>query len=913
MKVNLRIPYKSSPGRDMYVVGSIKELGNWVIKNALKLSCKYEMEWSIDLDVSEKSEDIEYKYFIADENIENIQWEDGQNRVLKYFSEFDVIDVSNVWQKNDNALNILSKSVFSDLIFKRKKAEPKVLPKNVKLKIDKTLIFQVHAPKLDSRHKLCILGNAKELGEWKRLNALVMNNCGPACWSIVIKFDKKHKNVFYKYGIYDTVKKEVIALEPGKDRLFMKPDKNPKANSILRIDDYFKYTDISWHGAGVAIPVFALRSEKGMGVGEFLDIKLLVDWCKKVGMKMVQILPVNDTINTHTWVDSYPYSAISVFALHPMYLNIEAIGKLPAKATDAIFKERIAMLNKNKDIDYESVMNIKSRYFLLAYTANKREFLEEKGYKDFFKKNKEWLVPYAAYSYLRDLFGTHDYNKWGIYSKYNKKRIDKLCDPKAEEFDDIAIHYFIQYHLHKQLLEATKYARANGIVLKGDIPIGVNRFGVDTWIDPDSFNMDGQSGAPPDDYAVDGQNWGFPTYNWEEMAKDGFNWWQTRLEQLATYFDAFRIDHILGFFRIWEIPYHAISGLLGHFRPAVPINKSELDSLNIGFSEERFCKPYIRSSYIYDKLGSDAQMIIDNYLDEYEHGCFKMKPGFETQREIEEHFTITLGMTEDESALKTKTKKILFSLLVEVLFIKDATQKDSYHPRISINKTSSYADLDEDVKNKVYDLYLDYFYHRQETLWKAQAMVKLPALINATNMLVCGEDLGMVPDCVPGVMDDLNLLSLKIQRMPKEETLDFGIPSEYPYLSVCTPSCHDMSTVRGWWEDDPEIRQKFYNNMLGHEGEAPATCEPWICDQILQQHMYSPSMWAVFPIQDLLATNNKLKRKNPVDEKINEPSNPKHYWRYRFHIPIEKLLKEDVLNKHIRDMVEASGRDTVVY
>ncbi len=911
----MKIPYKASYGRDVYVTGSIKELGKWMVKRALKLTCKYDMEWSIDLDVPKKSADIEYKYFIADANIENIQWESGENRVLQYISEFDLIDVSNVWQENNSPLNILNKPVFYDLIFKKDNIDLKISPKDKKQKTDKKLIFHVKAPKVDSKHKLCLVGGVEELGEWKYEKAVIMNMncCGPSCWSAVIKFDKEYKNIFYKYGIYDTVKKEVITLEVGKNRLFMKPEEDSTYSDILRLDDNFNYSDFFWHGAGVAIPVFSLRTEKGMGVGEFLDLKLLVDWCKKTGLKMIQILPVNDTIHTHTWIDSYPYSAISVFALHPMYLNIEAIGKLPAKATDDIFKERITMLNKKEAIDYESVMNIKSRYFLLAYEANKRAFMEEEEYKTFFKNNKEWLVPYAAYCYLRDLFGTHNYTKWGIYSKFDKKRIDKLSDQKAEQFDDIAIHYFIQYHLHKQLLEATLYARANGVVLKGDIPIGVNRYGVDTWIDPTAFNMDGQAGAPPDDYAVDGQNWGFPTYDWEEMAKDGFDWWKTRLQQLSTYFDAFRIDHILGFFRIWEIPYHAISGLLGHFRPAVPVNKSELDSLNIGFNEERFCKPYIRSEYIYEKLGLDAQTIIINYLDEYAPGCFKMKQGFETQREVDDYFAITLGMSDEQRALNVKTKKILFSLIGEVLFIKDTTQKNSYHPRISINKNSSYAALDEDIKKKVYDLYLDYFYNRQETLWKEQAMIKLPALVNATDMLVCGEDLGMVPDCVPGVMDDLKLLSLKIQRMPKEDYLDFGIPSDYPYMSVCTPSCHDMSTVRGWWEEDAKIRQKFYNNMLGREGEAPSTCEPWICDEIIRQHMHSPSMWAVFPIQDLLATNDKLKRKNPLDEQINVPSNPKHYWRYRFHIPIEQLLKEDTLNKHICDMVVASERDSVTY
>ncbi len=913
MNVLLKMQYKTYPGWDVYISGSSKELGNWDVEKAKKLTCEYEMEWSINLEISEKSENIEYKYFVADANLDNVQWETGNNRILQYFSEFDIIDVCNDWQDGDRNLKILDKSVFGDLIFKRDKPDIRIAPSKTKKVSEKTLILKVSVPKLDKRHKLCVVGSIDELGNWEYEKALMMNNYSPSCWSVVIKFDKEYKNIFYKYGIYDTETKKIITLEKGKNRLFFKSDKDKKCKNILRIDDVFKYNDITWHGAGVAIPVFSLRSEVGMGVGEFLDIKLLVDWCKKTGMKMVQILPVNDTIHTHTWVDSYPYSAISVFALHPMYLNLQAIGNLPAKVTDDIVKERIAMLNKNEAVDYEAVMKIKSRFFLLAYEANKKTFLKDKDFKTFFRDNKEWLVPYAAYCYLRDLFGTHDYTQWGIYAKYDKKLIEKLCSPTAEQYDDIAIHYFIQYHLHKQLLEATEYARANGVVLKGDIPIGVNRYGIDTWTDPKSFNMNGQAGAPPDDYAVDGQNWGFPTYNWEEMQKDGFKWWQKRLKQLSVYFDAFRIDHILGFFRIWEIPYDAVSGLLGHFRPAVPIDLAELESLNIGFNEDRFCKPYIRTSYLYNRLGEDAQMIVDNYLEEYEPGCFKMKSGFETQREVEEAFAEKQGMSDEDRSKNAKIKKALFSLISEVLFIKDDNKENSYHPRISINKTSSYAELDENVKNKVYDLYLDYFYHRQESLWREQAMIKLPALVNATNMLVCGEDLGMVPDCVPGVMDDLNLLSLKIQRMPKEEHLDFGIPSDYPYMSVCTPSCHDMSTVRGWWEEDGKIRQKFYNNILGHEGEAPIYCEPWICDEIIKQHLYSPSMWAVFPIQDLVATNKELRRLDPSDEKINEPSNPKHYWRYRFHIPIEKLLKEDEFNNHIKEMVEASGRTGVVY
>ena len=913
MKVSCQIQYKAHPGSDVYISGSSSSLGKWDVRKALKMTCKYEQEWNIAFNVSERSKDIEYKYFIANAGLENIQWESGENRALRYFSEFDKIDVCDAWREKNHALDVLNKPVFKELIFKRDNEE-KPPPKDRKLKTKKTLIFQVYAPKLDKKHKLCISGNVKELGEWKNEDTHIMDNCGSSTWSSVIKFTKKYKNTFYKYGIYDTVNKKVISFESGNNRLFAKPDKSLDCRAVLRCDDIYRYSDLTWHGAGVAIPIFALRSKNSMGVGEFLDIKLMVDWCKTTGIKMIQILPVNDTVCTHTWVDSYPYSAISIFALHPMYLNLQAIGDLPA-AANSIVNKRVAGLNKDETIDYEAVMKIKSKFFLLAYQANKRSFLSEKAYKDFFKKNKEWLQLYAAYSYLRDLFGTHDYTKWKKYAKFKKKLIDELCSPTAKQFDDIAIHYFIQYHLHKQLLEATVYARTNGIILKGDIPIGVNRYSVDTWVDPELFYMDAQTGAPPDDFAVDGQNWGFPTYNWEEMAQDGFKWWRSRLKNLSTYFDAFRIDHILGFFRIWEIPYDAVSGLLGHFRPAIPIRKTELDSLNIGFNEERFCKPYIRSSFIYDRFGDKTQMIIDNYLDEYESGCFRMKPGFETQRQIEEYFKLTPDMPGNLKAEKTKTKikKMLFSLISEVMFVKDPNYKDCYHPRISIDKTNSYADMGWESKNKIYNLYLDYSYYRQEELWTEQAMIKLPALINATNMLACGEDLGMVPNCLPSIMDVLGLLSLKIQRMPKEEYLDFGIPSNYPYMSVCTPSCHDMSTIRGWWEENGERRQKFYNDILGHDGEAPVYCEPWICDEIINQHLHSPSMWAVFPIQDLLAIDGNLRRKNSSDEAINDPSNPHHYWRYRFHINLEDLLKKNSFNKHVRKMIDLSGRSTIVY
>ena len=187
-------------------------------------------------------------------------------------------------------------------------------------------------------------------------------------------------------------------------------------------------------------------------------------------------------------------------------------------------------------------------------------------------------------------------------------------------------------------------------------------------------------------------------------------------------------------------------------------------------------------------------------------------------------------------------------------------------------------------------------------------MKKLPALKDATNMLICGEDLGMVPHSVPEVMQQLGILSLEIQRMPKNPQTEFFHPKDAPYLSVITPSSHDMSTIRGWWEENREKTQRFYNQILGEHGTAPYFCEPWVNRAVILQHLYSPAMWAVFQLQDILGMNEKLRREDPSEERINNPANPNHYWNYRMHIPLEQLIKEKDFNKELKDYITNSGR-----
>jgi len=380
---------------------------------------------------------------------------------------------------------------------------------------------------------------------------------------------------------------------------------------------------------------------------------------------------------------------------------------------------------------------------------------------------------------------------------------------------------------------------------------------------------------------------------------------------MSQYFDAYRIDHILGFFRIWEIPKNAIHGLLGFFKPGLPLTPDEIRDRGVWFDEKRFTKPYIRGHFLHEIFGMYADEVMKLYLTETEYNVFEIKEQFDTQKKI---YTIFTPEDENEETLKEKDVIIrdgLISLLDEVLFIRDPyTSHPAYHPRISMHYSYSFRELDHETKNNLDRLYVDFYYRRHEEFWKEEAIKKLPALINATKMLVCGEDLGMVPDCVPDVMKSLNILSLEIQRMPKNPDIEFGHPSDAPYLSVSTPSTHDMSTIRGWWEENREKTKLFYRYILGHNNEAPAIAEPWICKEIINQHMYSTSMLAIFPIQDIIAIDGKLRWSEIDKERINVPSDEKNKWKYRMILPLEDLINSTDFNEEVSEMINRSGRNT---
>ena len=650
--------------------------------------------------------------------------------------------------------------------------------------------------------------------------------------------------------------------------------------------------------AGVAVPVFSLKSNDSFGIGEFNDLKLLADWCEKTGMKIIQILPINDTRTDDSWDNSYPYKAISTKALHPIYLNLDKLGTLNDINDIQYFQSQKEILNSKDYVDYPEVMKAKDAYFKKIFAQTWNKIKDSEDYKTFFKENEEWLVPYAEFclqttdnrQQTTDLVQSSEFK---VLSSEFRVSVSSQCS----EF-----YYFLQYHLDKQLTEAVDYLHKKGIALKGDIPIGIGRHSVEAWSNPELFKLDCQAGAPPDAFATEGQNWGFPTYNWEAMAKDNYQWWCERLTQMSRYFDAYRIDHILGFFRIWEIPYEATQGLLGYFSPAIGDQLSAI-SHQLSTNEERLTKPYIRGHFLHEFFGEYTEEAREKYLNETSFSYFELKEEFNTQRKIIDFF-VNKQQTTDNRHKYDKIKNGLLSLCNEVLFVRDKKDKNIIYPRIALQFTHSYNELEDHQKDKINKLYDDFFYHRNEGLWKEEALKKLPKIIEASDMLVCGEDLGMVPACVKDVMQQLNILSLEVQRMPKNPWETFVNPANNPYLSVDTTSTHDMSTIRGWWEEDGGLTNRFYREMLGHHEGAPYFAEPWVCKEIIEQHLKSSSMLVILPIQDYIAMDGEFRWDATQREQINVPANPHHHWCYKMHQGLESLNERQDLNDLIYTLIK---------
>ncbi len=804
MKATLRLHYCTTEGAKLQIVPAEGK--------ATAMRHEEGDFWSADIELH-SDRPFRYSYRVV-EGRQTLRTEYGEGHLLTEIAGCREVEVLDHWHDEPQNKALYS-SMFRKSIFARAiESQP--------LMTDAAHYIEVEAA-IAPTERLALLGSTEALGEWNTAKVQPMRYLGNYRWGIALRECARAE---YKF-VVTTAEGEFLRWEQGENRVLPASDRLHLTLG-LRLRD-----NVQWRGAGVAVPVFSLRSEQSFGVGEFADLQLLGDWCAKTGQRIIQILPINDTSMSFSWYDSYPYNAVSSFALHPLYIRLSDVGYLRGEADRAEMEALQEELNALPDLDYERVVKAKMNYLRKLYEQLGTRCMESKSFRDFEKRNREWLMPYAVFSVLRDKYGTANFEEWKTFTKYAEKRCAAFAERNEKE---VGFYYYVQYHLDRQLRKVRDYLHSKGVVLKGDLPIGVSRTSVDVWQNPELFDVRSSAGAPPDDFSAEGQNWGFPIYNWEKMAENDYAWWRARFAKMADYFDAYRIDHILGFFRIWAVPEGAKNALLGAFAPSLPYSATEIRCEGFDFDEERD--------------------VVRDWGDD------------------------------------------------NVLWI---AYGEGFVPRISPFTTEKFKALPKMQQQAFARLHDNFYYNRHNTFWGMTGAERLAKLTASTPMLACSEDLGMIPACVPQVMREEQILSLEIERMPKEYGVRVGDVLCNPYLSVCSTSTHDMSPLRLWWREEAE-RQYYFEKVLGEEGNAPAEATAELCEKIVARHLASPSMLTILPLQDWLSLSEELRSDDIERERINIPAEAHHYWRYRMHLSIEELLGADANNEKLRSLVNDNNR-----
>jgi len=641
-----------------------------------------------------------------------------------------------------------------------------------------------------------------------------------------------------------------------------------------------RFAPLDRHFTGISIPVAALRTAACCGTGEFADLVPLGRWCRDAGLDLIQLLPINDT-----GTNSSPYSALSAFALHPLYLNLDGV---PGAAQYAPEIERFRNEAPRK-LAYASTLAFKLSIAERAWSDGAGALGEDPAFAKWRAENP-WVVSYSVFTALKKETGNAPWSSWGEMADPSPAQTTGWWNAHSVQCMPAA---WIQYLLERQLVDAARELHSMGIFLKGDLPILMSRESADVWAERGFFDLTGIAGAPPDMFSPLGQNWGFPVYDWESLGRAGYRWWKDRLRQAGKFFHAFRIDHVLGFFRIWRIPQGEVTGLLGRFSPSAGLSRTDLEAL--GFDNGR-----LRWLSLPHASGAEvaAAHVPSTYLKRIgSEDLYNLAPEYDGE-------SVLRGLDEPQ-----EVKDFLLSLHSNRSLLADGP--GMYYPAWYLETKKGFQSLSSDEKKELKDLVAK---RRQESEegWERTGRTLLSEVQDSTDMLVCAEDLGDVPRCVPRVLQDLGILGLRIVRWAREyektppgQQAPFTPPSRYSLLSVCTPSVHDTTTVRGWWEEDPAERELFFRSM-GESGTCPLHVTVPLLEKILAHCCSAQSLLCMFQVQDLLDLDEDLWDKDPGAGRINVPGTVNEQnWTWRMPLPVEQLSKRTALAAKIRALSEA--------
>ncbi|NGX31260.1 MAG: 4-alpha-glucanotransferase [Chlamydiae bacterium] len=309
---------------------------------------------------------------------------------------------------------------------------------------------------------------------------------------------------------------------------------------------------------GFCIPLFSLRTKTSLGIGEFLDLLPLIDWCAKLSMDVIQLLPINDT-----GTEKSPYSAISSLALNPVYISLHVLEKCHDTPKLRKLYAELEEFEKLKRANYHDVRAKKLEYLYTYFSCPDIFKRHKEDYYNFFKKHA-WVRDYALFRILKNHF---DQKPWHNWPKTYQDPTNAKLEEWAKKFEkELKYEIFLQYLCFSQMERVKKYANEKKVFIKGDIPILVNKDSVDVWTQQDSFFREKFAGCPPDRFNREGQNWGFPLFNWKRMEENDYAWWKERLKVAQNIFNIYRVDHAVGFFRIWAVHKGKTPGF-GNFEP----------------------------------------------------------------------------------------------------------------------------------------------------------------------------------------------------------------------------------------------------------------------------------------------------------------------------------------------------------
>lgn len=643
---------------------------------------------------------------------------------------------------------------------------------------------------------------------------------------------------------------------------------------------------------GIAIPVGALRTGESAGIGEFLDLIPFADFCKKSGIDLIQLLPVNDT-----GTESSPYSALSAFALHPAYIRLQEIPEAGsfAKEINALRDAYEARPRFN----YREIRDAKLDLLHRIFDVNEKNIVESKELADWMAKNP-WIPEYAVFMNLKRRNFDASWKSWDKLRTPTHAEIANRWNSDAHRAEHLFFAW-VQMRLEEQFLRAVDHCVKQGIALKGDIPIMMNEDSCDAWANPEFFRDDLRAGSPPDGPNPMGQNWGFPIYNWDNMRADGFSWWKRRLAQSAKFYHAFRIDHILGFFRIWSIPYGESSGYLGWTTPHAPVTATEL--ANLGFTGDRLIwisEPHVPTKFVepaanFDYLATHGALrVVMNRIGDEE--LWRFKPEIHRESDIR------------AAAIPEPVKDVLAhawrNRLMQITG-RDDKGKPLYAPIWNYHETTAWQSLSACEKDGLERLFAAKNADN-EKLWKAQAEELLGVFTACTDMLPCAEDLGTIPACVPEVLEKLGILGLKVIRWERrwsEGGQPFKDIAAYPRLSVATTSVHDSSTLRGWWESENGANDFLAAWAPESAGLPAGTSErfragytPEVAAYVISTMAKTSSSVFAIPAQDFLALDETYYLAKAEDERVNIPGSVNAFnWTYRLPDTVENLTKNKKL------------------